>query len=293
MNARIIGCIALISLAFWSSASAEEKVFPVIDGMNLELSDSVQQVQVRAKSLSAGTCGVIFTLKDISTQFLAPPQVWSPWTDVGPGFVGKSAQQLGFSPICDVGAIAQVKFDGSQSIASLTASAFALTAEAEFSKEGFELPDKIVAEIPDPESAFDNKCFVGGCGKSPCPQSMRLHVGPEGPACEHYSCVPSLECIKSYQMTAFLNLPKLPKLPELKLPEIRIDSCTPWTTNPVYHQTVFLMNDNKDELRHYGVTNEDTCRSTRDAVMLVIAEKNPALAAVGWDLARCACRDVF
>lgn len=70
-------------------------------------------------------------------------------------------------------------------------------------------------------------------------------------------------------------------------------TCAQWTANPIYIQTMVIIQNNRGELSHYGVTDAESCRTKRDAVAAVLATKGGiAIAAIGWDLGRCACMNV-
>lgn len=83
---------------------------PVTNGMTIELGNYVQQVKVRAKSFGPGACGVEFFISGETSGFLAPTLFWSPWTKIEPAFLGESKQEVGFSEICDTGAIAEIRY---------------------------------------------------------------------------------------------------------------------------------------------------------------------------------------
>ena len=100
----------LILLGLQLLGRAEQVVYPVIDGMTLNLGNYVQRIEVRAKSLGPGFCGVRFTFAGDSSGFLAPPFRWSSWTPVGPAYLGPTRGSLGYTVVCDTGAIAQVRF---------------------------------------------------------------------------------------------------------------------------------------------------------------------------------------
>ena len=102
--------VALCAALEVQEANAAEITSPVVDGMVLHLGDYVQRVAVRAKASGPGACAVTFSIGGQNSGFLAPPSSWSPWTEIGPGFVGKSAQKLGYSVNCDTDAIAEVRY---------------------------------------------------------------------------------------------------------------------------------------------------------------------------------------
>lgn len=102
--------IAIVAALLIQEASAAEVINPVTDGMTLHLGNHVQRVSVRAKSIGPGACSVTFAIGGKSNGFLAPPLTWSPWTNIGPGFIGRSSQKLGYSVGCDTGAKAEVKY---------------------------------------------------------------------------------------------------------------------------------------------------------------------------------------
>lgn len=103
----LFGILAFVSIG---ESNASEITSPVTDGMTLKLGNVVQQVKVRAKSMGPGACAVTFELHGESTNFLASPLTWSPWTEIGPGFTGPSTQTLSYTVGCDTGAIAEVKY---------------------------------------------------------------------------------------------------------------------------------------------------------------------------------------
>jgi hypothetical protein len=108
--AKLLIAMSTIFAAIAMQVQAAEVTAPVVSGMVLSLGDSAQQIKVRAKSLGPGACGVSFSIGGKSDSFLAPPLTWSPWTAVGPAFLGKSTQKLELSISCDTGAIAEVRY---------------------------------------------------------------------------------------------------------------------------------------------------------------------------------------
>ena len=110
---RKVSLFLMLTVVFLTSivpVRAGEVKGPVIDGMVLSLGNFVQRVKVRAKSLGVGACAVTFTIGGETTGFLAPPIIWSPWEEIGPGFFGVSNQRLDFNVECDTGAVAEVMF---------------------------------------------------------------------------------------------------------------------------------------------------------------------------------------
>lgn len=102
--------VAFLFLSMRSSASASEVIVPVIDGMTIQLGNTLQQLKVRAKSFGPGFCGVKFIFYGSGTyHLLAPPLKWSKWTKLGAAFAGV-AIKIGFVEVCDTGAIAEIRY---------------------------------------------------------------------------------------------------------------------------------------------------------------------------------------
>lgn len=70
-------------------------------------------------------------------------------------------------------------------------------------------------------------------------------------------------------------------------------TCLQWSGNPIYHQTMFVINNNRSELSHYGVVDRNSCQARRDVVVGIASKYNVPLAAVSWDLGRCACDSAY
>ena len=82
---------------------------PFVEGMKITTGNSTANVQVRAKPLAVGVCGVKFSTAGGNAQFLAPPQVWSPWTNLV-SHVGSVDLTISSEVVCDVGVIAEVRY---------------------------------------------------------------------------------------------------------------------------------------------------------------------------------------
>lgn len=92
-----------------SDRAPVQVVVPFINGMTINTGNSIANVEVRAMSLAAGFCGVSFSTFGGSTQFLAPPQTWSPWT-ILVSHIGEASFTITNSVVCDVGVIAEVRY---------------------------------------------------------------------------------------------------------------------------------------------------------------------------------------
>jgi hypothetical protein len=55
--------MGLLAIFIHTHAIALERSYPVVNGMTLRLGNSVQKVEVRAKSFGPGDCGVKFALR--------------------------------------------------------------------------------------------------------------------------------------------------------------------------------------------------------------------------------------
>ncbi len=74
--------------------------------------DAIASVKVRAQSLGPGACAVEFSVDGApAAGVLAPPFSWSEWTPVATHF-GSVTYSIGFAPICNTGALAEVQFYG-------------------------------------------------------------------------------------------------------------------------------------------------------------------------------------
>jgi hypothetical protein len=104
--------MGLLAIFIHTHAIALERSYPVVNGMTLRLGNSVQKVEVRAKSFGPGGCGVKFALSgDGGGEFIAPPLSWSSWTKIRIGYFGRSKTTLGFEAACDTGALAEVRYE--------------------------------------------------------------------------------------------------------------------------------------------------------------------------------------
>jgi hypothetical protein len=77
--------------------------------MKIKTSDSVANVEVRAKSLGPGGCAVEFSTFGVKKGFVAPPFNFSPWT-VLTASVGRNTFELHDDVKCDTGALAEVRY---------------------------------------------------------------------------------------------------------------------------------------------------------------------------------------
>jgi hypothetical protein len=110
---KTIGWLA--TLAFFAiaplQASADDKtVVPFLNGMTIKTGNSVANIEVRAKSLGPGACGVTFSADNgASTQFLAPPLTYSPWTVLA-SHTGSASFTITHSVACSTGVIGEVRY---------------------------------------------------------------------------------------------------------------------------------------------------------------------------------------
>ena len=89
--------------------TSSQVVEPFIDGMTIHTSDSVANVEVRAKSFGPGGCAVEFSTVAAKIGFVAPPLTYSSWT-VLTASVGKNSFELHNDVKCDTGVVAQVRY---------------------------------------------------------------------------------------------------------------------------------------------------------------------------------------
>lgn len=103
-------CIVAIHAMFPTPAWGGEVTEPLLDGMVIEgKANTLQQVSIRVKSFGPGLCEVEITFHDQRLRLPAPPLTWSSWYSIGGAFNG-GAYAIGFSPLCDTGALGQVKY---------------------------------------------------------------------------------------------------------------------------------------------------------------------------------------
>ena len=82
---------------------------PLTSGMTITTSDSVANVEIRAKSLGPGFCAVGISSPYGQANFLSPPLSWSPWTNLF-AHVGAITATLNTSVGCDTGALFEVRY---------------------------------------------------------------------------------------------------------------------------------------------------------------------------------------
>jgi len=92
-----------------TASDATQITAPIVDGMDLTTADVVGNVDVRAKSAGPGFCSVGVSSPLGSAQILAPPGVWSEWTNLF-SHLSKVTTQLGTSVDCDTGAQFEVRY---------------------------------------------------------------------------------------------------------------------------------------------------------------------------------------
>lgn len=102
-----LGPVYAVSSA--STAASVQRIVAFVDGMTIKTGDVIANVEVRAKSVGPGMCGVTFTGGGGSTQFLAPPIAYSPWT-VLTSHTGAISMRISHSVVCDTGVIAEIRF---------------------------------------------------------------------------------------------------------------------------------------------------------------------------------------
>ena len=90
-------------------ASAMQTTQPLTNGMTITTSNSVANVEVRAKSFGPGFCAVGISSPYGQSNFLAPPLTWSPWTHLF-SHMGAITATLGTSVGCSTGAVFEVRY---------------------------------------------------------------------------------------------------------------------------------------------------------------------------------------
>jgi hypothetical protein len=84
-------------------------VAPIVDGMRITTSDSVANVEVRAKSIGPGFCAVEYSTFGGKVGFDAPPLTFSGWT-VLVSHLGKADFTISERVICDTGVLGEVRY---------------------------------------------------------------------------------------------------------------------------------------------------------------------------------------
>jgi len=109
-----------VAIAFWVSAVAvlaasygafasERTTAALVNGTNITTANVTATVDVRAKSLGPGFCGVRISGEGETVQLSAPPFVWSKW-QVLFSHIGRASARISTSVNCDTGALFQVRF---------------------------------------------------------------------------------------------------------------------------------------------------------------------------------------
>ena len=91
------------------SSPPVETTVPFVDGMTITTADVAGSVDIHAMSLGPGLCGVTFSTAGASTQFLAPPGTYSPWTTLTAN-IGSVSLKLDEHVTCDTGVVAEVRY---------------------------------------------------------------------------------------------------------------------------------------------------------------------------------------
>lgn len=94
-------------LARISSSSAT--IVPLVSGMTITTADVVGNVEVRAKSLGPGFCGVKISGGGRNIGIAAPPAAWSSWFNLV-SHMNKSIFKVEGEIICDTGALMEVRY---------------------------------------------------------------------------------------------------------------------------------------------------------------------------------------
>ena len=100
-------CAALATPVF--SKSNEQNIIPVVNGMTITTSDSIANVEFRAKSFGPGFCNVEVSADNNTNKILAPPLTWSSWQVVA-AHIGVVTYTLGYKEECDTGALVEVRY---------------------------------------------------------------------------------------------------------------------------------------------------------------------------------------
>ncbi|HCH1046394.1 hypothetical protein R8N68_04995 [Vibrio sp. 1974] len=99
----------IISFNSVADTNNTKSVIPFVDGMTITTSDNAGTVEVRAKSLGPGGCGVQFSSYDNSTQFLAPPLQWGAWVELA-AHLGEVTYKIENEVLCDTGVLAEIRY---------------------------------------------------------------------------------------------------------------------------------------------------------------------------------------
>ena len=105
----IIGLIFALGFSSPASSDEEKTITILVSGMSISTSDSVGNVEVRAKSLGPGACGVTYSTHAGSVSFLAPPLMWGDWHTLY-SHLGHSQAQISESVTCDTGVVAEISY---------------------------------------------------------------------------------------------------------------------------------------------------------------------------------------
>lgn len=116
---RVIICYARgaqFSKPWWFSSRAYSEWCRQSDSPNsvysvtFTVANVVATVEVRAKSMEPGVCGVEFSTNfNDQIVFLAPPAIWSPWTFLA-SHTGTATYKVSADVQCDTDALMEVRF---------------------------------------------------------------------------------------------------------------------------------------------------------------------------------------
>jgi hypothetical protein len=97
------------SLSIASQPGDHQIKVTLINGMVIETSDSIGNVEVRAKSVGPGFCGSRFSGPTGNIEILAPPFTWSNWITLY-SHIGKAKNTINYEAVCDTGIEAEIRY---------------------------------------------------------------------------------------------------------------------------------------------------------------------------------------
>lgn len=102
--------IAILSLYF-SPATANEVVEPVIDGAIYQSGNYAQNVDVRFQSITGTGCNLNVTVSNVTETYYAPPlQKWGKWQTINVGFLGPIAFSVNTRVVGDCKVVGEVRY---------------------------------------------------------------------------------------------------------------------------------------------------------------------------------------
>ena len=93
------------------SAQNEQKTVPIVSGANYTTSDSVQNPDVRLKSINGTGCNATVTIGGVSIAYYAPPlQAWGSWKAIEVGFIGVHNFSVDVRPVGDCTLVGELRY---------------------------------------------------------------------------------------------------------------------------------------------------------------------------------------